>query len=263
MVNEIDGYKAPTQPQSSTPSSLLDGEGDCPLRRRKVPFSFQSDSPPTKLEGVCSSQGASAVSFQSRSPSSKLEGVGTTVALTFERKQNRDEPKFASIATFPQPRLILSSFAANLVVGVSFQCSVFSTEKTRAAFQTGLRPCPRTMRWPNGDGGRCSCTSPNSPRRRSPRRSARAAPSFPAICNRPATYAAAGIPPILEVARFTQTAIRKRGQAPYTLYEVEARYTTSGSQSPFQVSHCVPRMRPHPGTKEGSTTRWSMDTAPN
>ena len=72
-----------------------------------------------------------------------------------------------------------------------------------------------------------------------------------------------GDSPDLEVARFTQTAIRKRGQAPYTLYEVEARYTTSGSQSPFQVSHCVPRRRPHPGTKGGSTTRWSMDTAPN
>ncbi len=72
-----------------------------------------------------------------------------------------------------------------------------------------------------------------------------------------------GDSPDLEVARFTQTAIRKRGQAPYTLYEVEARYTTSGSQSPFQVSHCAPRRRPHPGTKGGSTTRWSMDTAPN
>ena len=72
-----------------------------------------------------------------------------------------------------------------------------------------------------------------------------------------------GDSPDLEVARFTQMAIRKRGQAPYTLYEVEARYTTSGSQSPFPVSHCVPRRRPHPGTKGGSTTRWSMDTAPN
>jgi hypothetical protein len=41
------------------------------------------------------------------------------------------------------------------------------------------------------------CISPNSPRRRSPRRPAGTAPSFPAICNRPATYAAAGIPPIL------------------------------------------------------------------
>jgi hypothetical protein len=42
-----------------------------------------------------------------------------------------------------------------------------------------------------------------------------------------------GDSPDLGVARFTQMAIRKRGQAPYTLYEVEARYTTSGSQSPF------------------------------
>ena len=72
-----------------------------------------------------------------------------------------------------------------------------------------------------------------------------------------------GDSPDLEVARFTQMAIRKRGQAPYTLYEVEARYTTSGSQSPFQESNRVPRRRPHPGTKGGSTTRWSMDTAPN
>ena len=37
-----------------------------------------------------------------------------------------------------------------------------------------------------------------------------------------------GDSPDLEVVRFTQMAIRKRGQAPYTLYEVEARYTTSG-----------------------------------
>ena len=72
-----------------------------------------------------------------------------------------------------------------------------------------------------------------------------------------------GDSPDLEEARFPQTAIRKRGQAPYTLYEVEARYTTSGSQSPFRLSHCVPRRRPHPGTKGGSTTRWSMDTVPN
>ncbi|MGO8749121.1 MAG: terminase gpP N-terminus-related DNA-binding protein [Thermoguttaceae bacterium] len=71
-----------------------------------------------------------------------------------------------------------------------------------------------------------------------------------------------GDSPDLEEARFPQTAIRKRGQAPYTLYEVEARYTTSGSQAPFQVGHCAPRRRPHPGTKGGSTTRWSMDTAP-
>ena len=35
-------------------------------------------------------------------------------------------------------------------------------------------------------------------RRRSPRRSACTPPSFAAICNRPATYAAAGIPPILK-----------------------------------------------------------------
>ena len=60
---------------------------------------------------------------------------------------------------------------------------------------------PKTMHWQGAgrtataDAG--SCTSPNSPRRRSPRRSACTAPSFPAICNRPATYAAAGIPPIL------------------------------------------------------------------
>ncbi len=46
--------------------------------------------------------------------------------------------------------------------------------------------------------GAGSCTSPNSPGRRSPRRLACTAPSFPAICNRPATYAAAGIPPILK-----------------------------------------------------------------
>jgi hypothetical protein len=60
-----------------------------------------------------------------------------------------------------------------------------------------------------------------------------------------------GDSPDLEVARLTQTVIRKRGQAPYTLYEVGARYTTSGSKSHFPVSHCVPRRRPHPGTKGG------------
>ncbi len=72
-----------------------------------------------------------------------------------------------------------------------------------------------------------------------------------------------GDSPDLEEARFTQTAIRKPGQAPYMLYEVKARYTTSGIQSPFQVSHFAPGRRPHPGTKGGSTTHWSMDTAPN
>ena len=45
-----------------------------------------------------------------------------------------------------------------------------------------------------------------------------------------------GDSPDIEEARFTQMAIRKRGQIPYTLYEVEARYTTSGSQSPFPDS---------------------------
>ncbi len=72
-----------------------------------------------------------------------------------------------------------------------------------------------------------------------------------------------GDSPDLEVARFTQMAIRKRGQAPYTLYEVEARHTTSGSQSPFQESNFARRGRPHSGNIGGSMTRWSMDTAPN
>ena len=58
-------------------------------------------------------------------------------------------------------------------------------------------------------------------------------------------------------------AIRKRGQTPYTLYEVEARYTTSGSKTAFQGSSLVPRRRRHPGTKGWSTTLMSMDTAPN
>ncbi len=72
-----------------------------------------------------------------------------------------------------------------------------------------------------------------------------------------------GDSPDLEVASFTQTAIRKRGHVPYALYEVDARYTTSGSKSTFQGSNSVPRRRPHPGTKGGSTTRWSMDTDPD
>ena len=74
--------------------------------------------------------------------------------------------------------------------------------RIRAATHTGVRPWPEddalARRWPNGDVGRCSCTSPNSPRRRSPTSSAWRAPSFPAICNRRTTYAAAGIPPILK-----------------------------------------------------------------
>ena len=43
-----------------------------------------------------------------------------------------------------------------------------------------------------------------------------------------------GDSPDLEVARFAQTAIRKRGQVPYTLYEGAARYTTSGSHPHFR-----------------------------
>ena len=87
MVNEIDGYKAPTESQSSRPLPA------CWMVKEiaryggaQVQFSFQSDSPSSKLEGVCSSRRASAVSFQSRSPSSKLEGVGKAVALASERK---------------------------------------------------------------------------------------------------------------------------------------------------------------------------------
>ena len=69
--------------------------------------------------------------------------------------------------------------------------------------------------------------------------------------------------PDREEARFNPMAIGKRGQTSYTLYEVEARYTTSGSVSLFQCSNLVPRMRPHPGTKGGFTTRLSFGTAPN
>ncbi|MGO8746548.1 MAG: hypothetical protein ACLQNE_11215 [Thermoguttaceae bacterium] len=42
---------------------------------------------------------------------------------------------------------------------------------------------------------------------------------------------------LAERRRRAMQLIRKRGQAPYTLYEVDARYTTSGSQSPFPDSH--------------------------
>jgi hypothetical protein len=72
-----------------------------------------------------------------------------------------------------------------------------------------------------------------------------------------------GDSPDLEETRFTQMAIGKLGQTPYTLYEVEARYTTSGSESPFQDIHLFQRRRPHPQTKRGSTTRWEVDTAPD
>jgi hypothetical protein len=72
-----------------------------------------------------------------------------------------------------------------------------------------------------------------------------------------------GDSPDLEETRFTQMAIQKRGQAPYTLYEVEAMYTTSGSIPPFHGISLFPKRRPHSGTKGRTTTHWSMDTAPN
>ncbi|MGO8744562.1 MAG: hypothetical protein ACLQNE_01105 [Thermoguttaceae bacterium] len=72
-----------------------------------------------------------------------------------------------------------------------------------------------------------------------------------------------GESPDLEEARFNPMAIRKRGQRPYTLYEVQARYTTSGSKSTFQGINLVLRMRQNPGKKGRSRTRWSMDTARN
>ena len=50
-------------------------------------------------------------------------------------------------------------------------------------------------RWPNGDGARCSCTSPDSARRRSPRSSACMPPSFAAICSGSAIQSAPGNPP--------------------------------------------------------------------
>ena len=118
-------------------------------------------------------------------------------------------------------------------------------------------------RWPNGDGGRwqlylAEFTQEEIAEKVGMHHSvvSRDLQSARGVCRR-------GDSPDLEVARFTQMAIRKRGQAPYTLYEVEARYTTSGSKSHFPVSHCVPRRRPHPRTKGGSTTHWPMDTAPN
>jgi hypothetical protein len=118
-------------------------------------------------------------------------------------------------------------------------------------------------RWPNGDGGRwqlylAEFTQEEIAEKVGMHRSvvSRDLQSARDVCR-------SGDSPDLEVARFTQMAIRKRGQAPYTLYEVDVRYTTSGSEPNFQVIHCVPRRQPHPGTKGGSTTRWSMDTAPN
>ena len=68
---------------------------------------------------------------------------------------------------------------------------------------------------------------------------------------------------LAERRRRVMQLIRKRGQTPYTLYEVHARYTTSGSKSSFQWGNLVPRRRLHPGTKGGSMTLWSMDTDPN
>jgi hypothetical protein len=118
-------------------------------------------------------------------------------------------------------------------------------------------------RWPNGDGGRwqlylAEFTQEEIAEKAGMHRSVvfRDLQSARDVCR-------SGDSPDLEVARFPQAAVRKRGQAPYTLYEVAARYTTSGSKSPFQVSQLVPRRRPHPGTKGGSATHLSMGTAPN
>ncbi len=75
--------------------------------------------------------------------------------------------------------LIPSVFAANLAMEAQ-------PRRIRAATQMVVRPCPKddgiARPWPNGDGARFSCTSPDSPKRRSPTRSAWTAPSFPAIC---------------------------------------------------------------------------------
>ncbi len=64
--------------------------------------------------------------------------------------------------------------------------------RIQAATQMGVRPRPKNdgiaQCWPNGDNRRCSSISPDSPRRRSSTRPAWTAPSFPAICRRPAIY---------------------------------------------------------------------------
>ncbi|MGO8735228.1 MAG: hypothetical protein ACLQVM_20820, partial [Terriglobia bacterium] len=98
----------------------------------------------------------------------------------------------------------------------------------RAATQMGVRPCPKTMHWqgaPNGDDGRwqlylAEFTREEIAEKVGMHRSvvSRDLQSARDVCR-------SGDSPDLEVARFTQTAIRKRGQAPYRLYEVEDRYT--------------------------------------
>jgi hypothetical protein len=49
-------------------------------------------------------------------PSSLLEGVGRDVALAFERKQNQDEPEFASMATVHQHAGTLGGKAKNVIL---------------------------------------------------------------------------------------------------------------------------------------------------
>ena len=95
-------------------------------------------------------------------------------------------------------------------------------------------------RWPNGDGGRwqvhlAGFTQEEITEKVGMHRSvvSRDLQSARDVCRR-------GDSSDLEVASFTQTAVRKQGQAPYMLYDVEARYTTSGSKSPLSGQQFSP-----------------------
>ena len=93
------------------------------------------------------------------------------------------------------------------------------TTFSRAATQMGVPPWPKNdalaRRWPNGDGGRCGCTLPNSPRRRSPTSSACTPPPFAATSSGSAIQSAPGNPPDVQEAYFIR--IQKNDVQPGTV----------------------------------------------
>jgi hypothetical protein len=142
------------------------------------------------------------------------------------------------------------------------RCEVFSVQFSVRAdsgdSQTGVRPYTKNdglaRRWPSGDVGRCCCTSPDLPRRRSPTSSAWSAPWFAAILRSLRDTWRSGDSPDLEEARFTQMAKD----------EVQGRKDWSSTRHTRRwEERSVPRRRRNPATKGGSTARLSMDTVPH
>ena len=83
MVNEIDGYKAPTESQSSRP----------------LPACWMVKEIARYGAGKCS-LASNLIHHRASSM-----GLGDPWPFESERKRNRDEPKLASMATLHQPRL--------------------------------------------------------------------------------------------------------------------------------------------------------------